>query len=277
MTSRKAETLAETVARLDRELREVRGAVSVRGPTNPHAHPHSATTGQTANDHHPKSHAHNGADGSGTVSHVSLSGVTSDQHHPKLHAADHKRAGADEIDGDQLDIDWNPSNSTPATTPTEVSNVDHLTAHLYGIDQAIGALARGLVLIGSRSTNLTGLGAGPSDIINAGNFTFVSGRWYRLSGFVSTVERTATLGTGDRAAIEIWSGTTTRLARGFTSWDGSTGAFSPGVPVVTYLNTLSGSVNLRLRYTRTGGSFTASVRAAAAEEAWIVAEDLGTG
>lgn len=55
------------------------------------------------------------------------------------HASTHISAGSDEIDGDQLDIDWNPTNYTPATTPTEVTSVDHLTAHLYGIDQALGA------------------------------------------------------------------------------------------------------------------------------------------
>lgn len=50
------------------------------------------------------------------------------------------RAGTIEIDGDKLDIDWTPSNYTPATTPTEVGNVAELTAHLYGIDQAFGSL-----------------------------------------------------------------------------------------------------------------------------------------
>ncbi len=37
-----------------------------------HTHAHSDTTGRTANDHHNKSHAHNGADGSGTVAFASL-------------------------------------------------------------------------------------------------------------------------------------------------------------------------------------------------------------
>ena len=57
------------------------------------------------------------------------------------HAASHERGGSDEIDGDHLGIDWNPSNYTPDTTPTEAANVDDLTAHLYGIDQAIGGKA----------------------------------------------------------------------------------------------------------------------------------------
>jgi hypothetical protein len=47
--------------------------------------------------------------------------------------------GAQEIDGDQLDIDFTPANYTPDTGPAEVTNVDHLSAHLKGIDNAIAA------------------------------------------------------------------------------------------------------------------------------------------
>jgi len=54
------------------------------------------------------------------------------------HASKHITGGSDEVDGDKLDIDWNPSNYTPATTPPEVDNVDNLVAHLYGIDQELG-------------------------------------------------------------------------------------------------------------------------------------------
>jgi len=50
----------------------------------------------------------------------------------------------DEIDGDKLDIDWNPTNYTPAITPTEVDSIDNLTAHLYGIDQALASATPGL-------------------------------------------------------------------------------------------------------------------------------------
>lgn len=55
------------------------------------------------------------------------------------HAARHERAGADEIDGDHLDIDFTPSNYTPDITPAEAGNVDDLAAHLAGIDGALGA------------------------------------------------------------------------------------------------------------------------------------------
>ena len=55
--------------------------------------------------------------------------------------ADLITGGSAEIDGDKLNIDWNPSNYTPATTPAEASDVDDLTAHLYGIDQAIAGIS----------------------------------------------------------------------------------------------------------------------------------------
>ena len=60
-----------------------------------------------------------------------------------LHASDHITGQTDEIDGDKLDIDWNPTNYTPATTPSEVDSVD-LTAHLYGIDQELASATPGL-------------------------------------------------------------------------------------------------------------------------------------
>jgi len=55
------------------------------------------------------------------------------------HASDHTTGGGDELDADKADIDWNPSNYTPATDPAEADSVDNLTAHLYGIDQSLGA------------------------------------------------------------------------------------------------------------------------------------------
>ena len=46
---------------------------------------HVDVTGKTANDHHSQSHAHNGADSSGTVAHASLTGKTTDDHHAISH------------------------------------------------------------------------------------------------------------------------------------------------------------------------------------------------
>jgi hypothetical protein len=58
------------------------------------------------------------------------------------HAARHIRGGADEIDGDLLDIDYAPSYYTPAVAPTS-SHVDHLASHLKGIDDALDAISSG--------------------------------------------------------------------------------------------------------------------------------------
>jgi hypothetical protein len=57
------------------------------------------------------------------------------------HAPTHILGGSDEIDGDQLDIDFSPSNYTPDTSPSEVSNADHLSAHLKGIDNALMSMS----------------------------------------------------------------------------------------------------------------------------------------
>lgn len=46
-----------------------------------------------------------------------------------------------ELDGDKIDIDWTPSYYTPDATPAEADDVDDLTAHLYGIDQALNGKA----------------------------------------------------------------------------------------------------------------------------------------
>ena len=59
------------------------------------------------------------------------------------HASRHERAGADELDGDHLDIDFTPANYTPSTTPAEAADVDDLAAHLQGIDTAIGLAGSG--------------------------------------------------------------------------------------------------------------------------------------
>lgn len=53
------------------------------------------------------------------------------------HDGTHVTSGSDEIDGDKLDIDWDATNYTPSTC-TEADNVDNLTAHLKGVDNALG-------------------------------------------------------------------------------------------------------------------------------------------
>ena len=55
------------------------------------------------------------------------------------HASNHIKDGTDEVDGDKVDIDWNPSNSTPETV-AQADSVDHLSSHLKGIDVALGLM-----------------------------------------------------------------------------------------------------------------------------------------
>lgn len=78
--------------------------------------------------------------------------------------------GDQEIDGDKLDIDWTPTYYTPATTPSEADNADNLTAHLYGIDQAIGAAGIGTLL------GLTDVGG--SDVYTTGYILIADGDSY---------------------------------------------------------------------------------------------------
>ena len=63
--------------------------------------------------------------------------LTFSQYVSGAHATGHITSGGDEVDGDQLDIDLTPSYYTPDTTPAEVSDADHLGAHLAGIDNEL--------------------------------------------------------------------------------------------------------------------------------------------
>ena len=49
----------------------------------------------------------------------------------------HEREGSVRIDGDRLDIDYIPSNYSRSTAPSQVSHLQHLTAHLRGIDDQL--------------------------------------------------------------------------------------------------------------------------------------------
>jgi hypothetical protein len=65
------------------------------------------------------------------------------------HDATHITGASDEIDGDKLDIDWNPTNYTPATVTDYADSVDNLTAHLSGIDTELGQKLESVAAAGS--------------------------------------------------------------------------------------------------------------------------------
>lgn len=66
-------------------------------------------------------------------------GVTVNANDVAVNPAQLITGGNAEVDGDQLDIDWTPAVYTPDPGPAEVSDANHLTAHLKGIDDALGA------------------------------------------------------------------------------------------------------------------------------------------
>lgn len=94
------------------------------------------------------------------------------------HASTHIKDGSDEIDGDKLDIDFTPSNYTPSTSPAEADDVDHLTAHLAGIDDAISGgwpdddkAMIGTTEYDSISAAITAASAGDTIKVGPGTFT----------------------------------------------------------------------------------------------------------
>jgi len=95
---------------------------------NPHEVMHAQLTDTTANDHHNKSHVHNGADGSGTVAHSDLTGRTADDHHDRLHTH------TDPLDGV---IDHTSLTSVGTLTHAEI---DSLFTYLIAVGREYGVL-----------------------------------------------------------------------------------------------------------------------------------------
>lgn len=97
-----------------------------------HSHSHDSTiTGVSADDHHNKSHAHDGADGSGTVAHSATTGQTANDHHNQAHAisgADHTgTVAASQLDfAEDADISTLSFGASPAAgANTEVAGGGH--------------------------------------------------------------------------------------------------------------------------------------------------------
>ncbi len=66
-----------------------------------------------------------------------LTSVLSDAANLPNHASRHLKGGADELDGDTVDIDTAFTNFTPDTTPGTVTDATHLGAVLKGVDNAL--------------------------------------------------------------------------------------------------------------------------------------------
>ena len=87
----------------------------------------------------------------------------------------HIKGGSDELDGDKMDIDYNPSSYSPSTGATH-EDVDHLASHLKGIDEQLTNLIDNAntgvtwALTGARNTN----GGSDRDMANGGVLTNVT-------------------------------------------------------------------------------------------------------
>jgi hypothetical protein len=84
----------------------------------------------------------------------------------EAHKSQHITLGSDEIDGDKLDIDWNPTNYMPATVINYADSVDNLTAHLNGIDSA---LIQGIIVSWTAAETLAQYNVTYSDSSSLGN------------------------------------------------------------------------------------------------------------
>ena len=66
------------------------------------------------------------------------------------HTSSHISSGSDEIDGDKLDIDFNPSYYEPVAV-VETTHLDHLSSHLGGIDSRFSSILTDILALESGS------------------------------------------------------------------------------------------------------------------------------
>jgi len=176
-------------------------------------------------------HEHNGTD-SHTIAHSDTTGQTANDHHAQVHAASHTGAGTDEVDGDKLDIDWNPTNYTPDATPAEVDDVDDLAAHLKGIDDEF-ALKEDTANKGAASgycgLDVSGLVDG--DDLPAASIT--------KKGAVPVLENTGTKVLYDDGSWSVPPGASGGEANTASNLGGGTGIYEQKVAVDLQFNSLN--------------------------------------
>ena len=175
-----------------------------------------------------------GTDGSASASNKYVTNSDSrltDARTPSSHGSTHSRSGSDPIDGDTIDIDWNPTHYTPATTPTEVTDVDELTAHLYGIDQALYGIEQTFndYVLTTWSTSGTAISASntalDADVPNYTLATPVTGDWIPFydtgAGAMRRANFSAFAGGGGGSGPDYGSNSTVTIAAGVATITGS--------------------------------------------------------
>jgi hypothetical protein len=115
------------------------------------------------------------------------------------HASNHVLGGSDEIDGDHLGITFAPSFYTPSTSSLEASNVDHLAAHLDGIDEALNVVQTDI------GTNAADIATNTGDIsILGGDISSHTGDTFNPHAVTKTQ---VGLGNVENTALSTWVGT----------------------------------------------------------------------
>lgn len=134
-----------------------------------------------------------------------------------LHADTHISGGIDEIDGDQLDIDFTPAAYAPDTSPSEVTSTEHLSAHLAGIDAYVDTLGQEKLDIADHRTRrdlIHFIDSGPAggfasgaykEILPSGDPFPTSEIWWESAAKTEKiVELTITRDEGQKPTTEVW-------------------------------------------------------------------------
>lgn len=138
------------------------------------------------------------------------------------------------------------------------------------------AWALGRVAYAENTANQTGIGAGTTNLTGLSvTWTAISGRLYRISGFVSDFQRTAGLATDDRHSLDIRNSAGTAYQRAFFTYFNATAGYSGAQYVECLVSGLSGSQTFKLTHSRLSGGATISKRASGSEPSWILVEDIG--
>jgi hypothetical protein len=107
------------------------------------------------------------------------------------HAADHLSNQSDEINGDQLDIDFSPPTYTPSNVGGLTTSAQHLTSHLKGIDNYLAGLSLATGEVNTASN--VGTGSGWFKLKNVTDLQFKSAKvGYGLALAVNTDDITFT-------------------------------------------------------------------------------------
>ncbi len=135
--------------------------------------------------------------------------------HAEDHQSRHDRAGADEIDGDVIDIDYTPTNYVPDTTPAEVTDVNELTSHLKGIDTKLSSALPG------KKAALESVGPNDTVLQNDDDFSFaaLANTDYYVMAYLDI-----TGGGGFKGNFSLPSGTISGIVKAFNEENSGSGS-----------------------------------------------------